>query len=137
MYSLLFAEGTGFSQWILPAIVLAFVVVYLVYGMFRKNKYDSGVKNMLDKLEVGTKVKTFAGIYGEIVDIREALDGSKVALIKTGENGKESYMSIDLASVYSIDEKDNAELFNEEDAVKEYNTNIATETKKDNESDLI
>lgn len=117
MQNLLFAE-TGFSSWILPAILLVIVVASLVMGVLRKGKYTQETQNLMSKLAVGVKVKTFAGVYGEIVEIRDALDGSKVALIKTGENGKESFMSIDLASVYAIDEKDNAELFAEELGIK-------------------
>ena len=127
MQNLLFAE-TGFSSWILPAILLVIVVASLVMGVLRKGKYTQETQNLMSKLTVGVKVKTFAGVYGEIVEIRDALDGSKVALIKTGENGKESFMSIDLASVYAIDEKDNAELFAEELGLK---TEIASNDKKE------
>ena len=127
MQSLLFAE-TGFSSWILPAILLVIVVASLVMGVLRKGKYTQETQNLMSKLAVGVKVKTFAGVYGEIVEIRDALDGSKVALIKTGENGKESFMSIDLASVYAIDEKDNAELFAEELELK---TKNASNDKKE------
>lgn len=122
MQNLLFAE-TGFSSWILPAILLVIVVASLVMGVLRKGKYTQETQNLMSKLTAGVKVKTFAGVYGEIVEIRDALDGSKVALIKTGENGKESFMSIDLASVYAIDEKDNAELFAEELGLKTENAN--------------
>lgn len=115
MDTLLFAEGqVGFSNWILPAILILVIVFYIASGFIRRSKYNNETQDLLSKLQVGTKIKTFAGIYGEIVEIRDALDGSKVALIKTGEGDKCSYMSIDLASVYAIDEKDNAELFAEE-----------------------
>ncbi len=127
MSNLLFAN-TGFSNWILPAILLVIVVASLVMGVLRKGKYTQETQNLMSKLTVGVKVKTFAGVYGEIVEIRDALDGSKVALIKTGEKGKESFMSIDLASVYAIDEKDNAELFAEELGLK---TEIASNDKKE------
>ncbi|MBQ8749157.1 MAG: preprotein translocase subunit YajC [Clostridia bacterium] len=113
MGSLLFAND-GLGTMIILVVLLVLIVGSLVMSFMRRNKYNAETQSMLEKLNVGVKVKTFAGIYGEIVEIRDALDGSKVALIKSGENGKESYISIDLASVYAIDEKDNAELFMEE-----------------------
>ena len=129
MQNLLFAE-IGFSNWILPAILLVIVVASLVMGVLRKGKYTQETQNLMSKLTVGVKVKTFAGVYGEIVEIRDALDGSKVALIKTGENGKESFMSIDLESVYAIDKKDNAELFAEELGLKTEKASDAIKEEK-------
>jgi len=114
MLHLLFAEGTNFSSVILPIILIVLVVLYIGWGFIKRAKYSSEAQNIMNNLQVGTKIKTIAGVYGEIVEIRDALDGSKVALIRTGEEDKVSYMSIDLSSVYGVDEKDNIELFGPE-----------------------
>ena len=115
MNLLLFAENsTNFSSIVLPALVISLFVIYIAFGFIKRSKINAETHNLFEKLQVGVKIKTYSGIYGEIVEIRDALDGSKVALIKTGEGDKESYISIDFASIYAIDEKDNAEIFNEE-----------------------
>ena len=115
MNLLLFAENsTNFSSIVLPALVISLFVIYIAFGFIKRSKINAETHNLFEKLQVGVKIKTYSGIYGEIVEIRDALDGSKVALIKTGEGDKASYISIDFDSIYAIDEKDNAEIFNEE-----------------------
>lgn len=115
MNLLLFTENsTNFSSIVLPALVIFLFVIYIAFGFIKRSKLNAETHNLLEKLQVGVKIKTYSGIYGEIVEIRDALDGSKVALIKTGEGDKASYISIDFDSIYAIDEKDNAEIFNEE-----------------------
>lgn len=112
MNMLLFA--VDFSTLILPIVLLVVIAVTFVMSSLKRNKYNEATKAMFDNIKVGVKVKTYAGIYGEIVEMRDALDGSKVAILKTGEGDKIGYISIDVASIYAIDEKDNEELFGEE-----------------------
>jgi len=94
---------------ILPGILLALVVVSLLYNISKRSKYQRETNDLEENLQVGDKVKTYAGIYGVVESIREALDGSKVVLIKSGEGEKVSYYSIDIAAIYSLDLKDEEE----------------------------
>ena len=66
--------------------------------------FKTTVLKMLNELKVGDKVVTNTGIYGEIVSIRYTNFG-KVALIKSGEDDKVSYISVNLSVILGIDEK--------------------------------
>lgn len=113
---LLFASDL--SAYIIPVIFVAIVVVLLVINFIRKTNYQRNAETMFNGLEVGDKVKTYAGIYGEIVSIRDAKDGSKVAIIKSGDEEHFSYIEIDIAAVYALDEKDVVEEVTEEEIVE-------------------
>lgn len=101
---LLFASDL--SAYVIPVIFVVIVVVLLVINFIRKTNYQRNAETMFNGLEVGDKVKTYAGVYGEIVSIRDAKDGSKVAIIKSGDEEHFSYIEIDIAAVYALDEKD-------------------------------
>ena len=79
MNLLLFAENsTNFSSIVLPALVISLFVIYIAFGFIKRSKINAETHNLFEKLQVGVKIKTYSGIYGEIVEIRDALDGSKV-----------------------------------------------------------
>ena len=52
-------------------------------------------------MKVGTKVKTYAGVYGTIVGIYDTTDG-KVARLSLDGN---TVMEVDFRSIYCLDEK--------------------------------
>ncbi len=114
---LLFASDL--SAYVIPVIFVVIVVILLVINFIRKTNYQKNAETMFNGLEVGDKVKTYAGVYGEIVSIRDAKDGSKVAIIKSGDEEFFSYLEIDVAAVYSLDEKDVVEETEEEQTEEE------------------
>ena len=114
---LLFASDL--SAYVIPVIFVVIVVILLVINFIRKTNYQKNAETMFNGLEVGDKVKTYAGVYGEIVSIRDAKDGSKVAIIKSGDEEFFSYLEIDVAAVYSLDEKDVVEEETEEEQTEE------------------
>lgn len=115
---------------ILPGILLALVVISLVFNVSRKSKYQRETSDLEENLQVGDKVKTYAGIYGVVESIQEALDGSKVVLIKTGDGDKVSYFSMDIAAIYSLDFKDEEEKDeNEESALVNEESNQENEVE--------
>ena len=101
---LLFASDL--SAYVIPIIFVVLVVVLIVINFIRKSNYQKNADELFNGLEPGDKVKTYAGIYGEIVSVRDARDGSRVAVIKTGDEEHYSYLEIDIASVYALDQKD-------------------------------
>lgn len=115
---------------ILPGILLALVVVNLLYNMSKRSKYQRETAELEENLQVGDKVKTYAGVYGVIESISEARDGSKVVLIKTGEDNKVGYFSIAMDAIYSLDDKDEEES-DEEEVEQNSEVEEATETVKE------
>ena len=114
---LLFASDL--SAYAIPAIFVAIVAVLVVITLVRKFGYQKNVDDMFNNLEVGDKVKTYAGIYGEIVSIRDAKDGSRVVIIKSGDEEHFSYLELDIGSVYALDEKDTEPEVEEAEEVEE------------------
>ena len=114
---LLFASDL--SAYVIPVVFVVIVVILLVINFIRKTNFQKNAETMFNGLEVGDKVKTYAGVYGEIVSIRDAKDGSKVAIIKSGDEEFFSYLEIDVAAVYSLDEKDVVEETEEEQTEEE------------------
>lgn len=129
---LLFASDL--SAYAIPAIFVAIVVVLLIITFVRKLNYQKNVDNMFNGLEVGDKVKTYAGIYGEIVSIRDAKDGSRVAVIKTGDEEHFSYIEIDIASVYALDEKDSEPQQDEEESEEQDQEQVEQTAQEETET---
>ena len=94
------------TDFILPAILLVLLIISAVMAFMRRNKYTQATEKMKSELKTGDKIKTYAGLYGEIVEIKTANDGSKYAIIKSGEGELVSYYSIDLEAIYGYDFKD-------------------------------
>lgn len=92
------------SQWIMPGILLAMLVILFGVNIYRNKKFQDKTKNVLEALKPGDRVKTYSGFYGTIVEIKETTDG-KVAVLETGSENNRGYMSIDMNAIYGIDEK--------------------------------
>lgn len=107
------------QDFILPGILLVLLVVSAVMAFMRRSKYAQSAMEMKNNLKVGDKVKTYAGMYGEIVEIKDANDGSKYVILKSGEGEYVSYYSIDIEAVYGIDYKDDVDEETEEVADNE------------------
>ncbi len=94
----------GFAQaWPLLLVLVLFIALML-WNVLSGRKRQNESEKMLSELKVGDKVVTNAGVYGEIVSIRHTNFG-KVALIKSGEDDKVSYLSVNLSVILGIDEK--------------------------------
>lgn len=105
MRFLLEEAGANITSWILPAVLLVLVIGIFVLNYFRSKKSREEMKNVIDSIKVGDKVKTYSGFYGKIVEITETTDG-KVATIQTGDEKHKSFISIDMNAIYSIDNKE-------------------------------
>ena len=94
------ATNTGITSWILPAVLLVLVIGIFVLNYFRSKKSREEMKNVINSIKVGDRVKTYSGFYGKIVDITETTDG-KVATIQTGDDKHKSFISIDMNAIYA------------------------------------
>ena len=94
------------QEFILPAVLLLLLVGSAVMAFMRRSKYTQAADKLKKDLKPGDKIKTYAGIYGEIIEIKTAKDGSNYAIIKSGEGDKVSYLSVDVEAIYGYDFKD-------------------------------
>lgn len=106
MFNLLGAEEINPTSIILMVVLVVLLVAYIFFGMRSRKKNQEKAMQMLNELKTGDKIVTNAGIYGEVVSIRETNMG-KVVTIKTGddETKKISYMTINASVILGIDEK--------------------------------
>ena len=105
MFNLLGAEaGANVGSIVMLVVLVVLLVVYFVFGMRNRKKAQEQAMEMLNKLKIGDKVVTNAGIYGTIVSIKETNMG-KVVTLATGEEKKESYVTLNASVILGIDEK--------------------------------
>ncbi|MBR1984453.1 MAG: preprotein translocase subunit YajC [Clostridia bacterium] len=105
MTNLLGASNVGS----IVALVVLMIIAVLYLGMNisnRKKQQEQAIK-MMNELKKGDKVVISAGIYGEIVAIRETNMG-KVVTLKTGdeESKKFGYISVNAQAILGIDTKE-------------------------------
>lgn len=109
---------------IVLGVLIVLMVVYLVFANINRKKNQDQAMKMLNDLKTGDKIVTNAGIYGEIVSQKETNMG-KIVVIKTGEEGRESYLTINASVILGIDTK--------EDLVLDENGNVIEKDKKEEE----
>ena len=85
-------------------VIIALFAIFCIITYIKRKKFNNETIQMLDSLKPGDKVKTYAGIYGTIVSIRETTDG-KVVVLQLGDEDHVSYLSIDANAVYCLDKK--------------------------------
>ena len=137
------SAGSNIGQIIMLGFLAVIAIAYIVISMKNRKKQQEQIMKMYNELKVGDKVVTNAGIYGEIVGIRETNMG-KVVTIKTGEeDGKKfGFISVNASVIIGIDSKEDLILdadgnVIEPEAAKEevLKENFKEEEPKENEED--
>ena len=91
-----------FQEWGILIILVVFLIFMLVFSASKRKKDAQMAEDFANNLKVGDKIKTYSGIYGKIVSIKDTPSG-KVATIETGEGKNVSYMSVDVFAIYNIE----------------------------------
>ncbi len=100
------ADGIGWTIALVGLLVL--MVVYLIFGTINRRKSQEQALKMLNDLKKGDKVVTNAGVYGEVVSMRETNMG-KVVVIKTGHDDdakRASFLTVNASVILGIDRKE-------------------------------
>ena len=131
MINLLGIESNQIGSYILIGVLVLLLVGYAFFGMRVKKKNQEKAIQMLNELKAGDKVVTNAGIYGEIVSIRETNMG-KVVTIKTGddETKKISYMTINADLILDKD----GNVIDDDEGKEELKKEILKDTSKSEET---
>lgn len=93
--------GNFFSSWGLLILMIALLALLFVFSGTRRKKEAKMAEEFVNGLKVGDKIKTYSGIYGTILSLKETPEG-KVAMIETGERGSKTTMLIDLFAIYCV-----------------------------------
>lgn len=108
MLNLLCAATDGIGWTIALIALLVLMVVYLVFGTINRKKNQEQTLKMLSDLKKGDKVVTNAGVYGEVVSMRETNMG-KVVVLKTGHDDdakRASFLTVNASVILGIDKKE-------------------------------
>lgn len=95
-------NASFFQDWGLLIILVVFLVFMLVFSSTRRKKEAKMAEDFANNLKVGDKIKTYSGIYGKILSIKNTPNG-KMAVIETGEGKNVSYMTVDIFAIYNIE----------------------------------
>ena len=114
------------SYGLLIILVVALIAMF-AWNFYRQKKYQKQEEQMMQDLKVGTKVKTYAGVYGTLVGFYETTEGRVAILSLDGKNT----MEVDFRSIYGIDTK---QKIAEETPVEEPKTEPAQEPQQEEKS---
>ncbi len=128
--NLLLADQNGIGNLVVIILLLVACVALFVLSYFRNKKYMQNQQNLLNDLQVGSRVLTKTFIYGTIEKIWETTDG-KVVLIKTGEDDKCSYLEMNIDGIYSVDQKE--EVVNVDEVMTETDSEPQNESEQKSE----
>jgi preprotein translocase subunit YajC len=62
--------GTG-SPWVSIIMMVAIIAIFYFLMIRPQNKKAKQVKEMLDNLQVGNRVRTIGGLYGTVAEIKD------------------------------------------------------------------
>ena len=104
MFTMLLEETKSnfWSQWGLLIILVVLLGAMFAWNFYRQKKYQKQEEQMMQDIKVGSKVKTYSGIYGTVVGIYDTTDG-RVAILSL--DGKTT-MEIDFRAIYGVDQKE-------------------------------
>lgn len=125
--NLLLAQENTSTLVFLIILVVACIALFVVNTM-RNKKYMEQQKEMLDNIDVGSKVLTKTFMYGTVEKITETTDG-KILLIKSGEGDTVGYFEMNIEGIYSLDNKEEVVDIPEE-VVEETDESTSTEAFK-------
>lgn len=84
---------------IIMLVILLFLIALMVFGYFKRKKFNEKLLQMRENLKIGDKVMTDTGVFGEIVDKRNDGEYSFVTL-KTGAGEHIGYMEVHSNAIY-------------------------------------
>lgn len=93
------------SSWFLIIIVILAMGLLILTSFTRRKKEEDYRNELSEKIVKGAKVKTYGGLYGTVVSIRNTTDG-KIVLLETGEGNQKSYQQLHINAIYGIDESE-------------------------------
>ena len=101
MFGMLLEDASFFSKYGLLIILVVLLIAMFVWNFFRQKKAVQQEEEMQKSITVGTKLKTYSGVYGTVVSIYDTTDGRVAVLSLDGK----STMEVDFRSLYCVDKK--------------------------------
>lgn len=89
------------EQYGLLILLVVFLIGIFIFNSFRSKKYQEQEKELHERIKIGTKIKTYSGIYGTVVGMRDTPDARVVKLSLDGK----ATLEIDFKAIYLIEEQ--------------------------------
>jgi len=118
------------SSWFLVIVLIAAMALLLFSSFSRRKKEEQYRQDLAEKLQKGVKVKTFGGVYGTIINVRNTTDG-KIVLLETGEGDNKSYQQLHINAIFGIDDSEDMVIDSEGNEVPLSMLNAVEEAKKE------
>lgn len=90
-------EGTNWAFYVIIGVMLVLVIGFMIWQSITGKKKQQQALEMVDKMKIGDKVKTIGGVCGYVAEINNA---ENTFVLKTGMEGKESYVKFDKGAIY-------------------------------------
>ena len=91
------AGGSNVGQIIMLGVILVLFVGFMIWSSISNKKKQKEAQEKINQLKIGDRVKTIGGICGFVAEINDA---ENTFVLKTGMDGKESYVKFDKAAIY-------------------------------------
>ena len=124
------------SSWFLIIVLLGAMALLLFSSFSRRRKEEQYRQDLAEKLQKGIKVKTFGGLYGTIVSVRNTTDG-KIVLLETGEGDNKSYQQLHINAIFGIDDSEDMVVDSEGNEVPLSMLNAVEEAKKEEKTEEL
>ena len=94
---LLDGETPGPESYLMIVILLVAIVGMFIWSSISNKKKQKEAQDMVSSLKVGDRVKTIGGVCGFVAEIN---DKENTFVLRTGLDGKESYVKFDKGAIY-------------------------------------
>jgi len=87
------------NGWVLPLIMVGFIVVLLLTSIIPQKKRRKQMENMLANLKAGDEIKTIGGMVGKITAVNNE---TNILTINVGTDAAPTYINIDKVAIYTV-----------------------------------
>lgn len=99
-FNLLAEQGAQQADWtsyFMIIVLLVVIVGMFIWSSISNKKKQKEAQDMVSSLKVGDRVKTIGGVCGFVAEID---DKENTFVLRTGMNGKESFVKFDKGAIY-------------------------------------
>ncbi len=90
-------EGNSWSTIVIMVVLIVAIIGLFVWQSINNKKKRKEAENMVNKLQIGDRVKTIGGICGFVAQIN---DSENTFVLETGLDDKKSYVKFDKGAIY-------------------------------------
>ncbi len=86
-----------FSSYIMIIVLIVAIIGLFIWSSYSNKKKQKQAQEMVNGIKIGDRVKTIGGVCGFVAEINNA---ENTFVLRTGMEGKESYVKFDKGAIY-------------------------------------